>query len=292
MATFYHKPPLPFQGNKKNQLKNFISLLENMKIDGIINEKTVFYDVFGGSGLLANTIKTYFPNNRVVWNDYDDYQSRLNTIEITQKIKDEIYKEVIQYINRTEKINKQDKDKILQIINRYDESEVDILTLSSSLLFSGNYAHNMEQLKKYSFYNKFTVARLIKKGYLEGVERVKMDFNDLIDSIPKELRDNNNAFLILDPPYLQTNVDGYSVKYWTLKSFLTLITKIFKPFVLFSSSNSDIIEFLDFINTIKGFEYLQGYKIMKAHLSLNKSVQLKDDFMIYLCNRMGLFENL
>lgn len=96
-------------------------------------------------------------------------------------------------------------------------------------------------LKKSQLYKRFSTKRLDKSGYLEGVERVKMDFVELLESIPQALKEKGEAFLILDPPYLQTRDVGYSVR-WKLTIFLTLLTKIQKPYILFSSEKSDILE--------------------------------------------------
>lgn len=41
----WHKPPLAFQGNKKNQLKRFRGVLQNLNI----TPETVLVDVFGGA---------------------------------------------------------------------------------------------------------------------------------------------------------------------------------------------------------------------------------------------------
>lgn len=287
MAKFYKTPPLTFQGNKKNMLKNFIHLLENMKLDGQITDKTVFYDVFGGSGLLANTVKHFFPQNRVIWNDFDDYQSRLDKIEITQKIKDEIYEKVMIEFNKKERLNNEEIAKIHEILDSHNEADIDFLNLSSNLLFGGNYVRKKEDFKKCLLYNNLSLKRLDKSGYLEGVERVKMDFVELLDSIPQELKEKGEAFLILDPPYLQTSDVGYSVR-WKIRSFLTLIKRIFKPYILFSSESSDILEFIEFLKNNGGFETFREYKITKAKLNINS----KDDFMIYSCNRVGLFESV
>ncbi|MBS4276041.1 DNA adenine methylase [Campylobacter vulpis] len=79
MLKEYKTSPLAFNGNKKNMLKLFKEALEDMKC--YVNENTIFYDVFGGSGLLSHETKRNFPNNEVVWNDFDDFQSRLDMLK-------------------------------------------------------------------------------------------------------------------------------------------------------------------------------------------------------------------
>lgn len=70
----YQTAPLSFLGQKKNMLKVFFRVLEKyFKIDNDM----VFLDLFGGSGLLSHHLKCRYPNNRVVWNDFNNYAERL-----------------------------------------------------------------------------------------------------------------------------------------------------------------------------------------------------------------------
>ncbi len=67
----YTQAPLPFIGQKRNFIKQFISILnDNIKTDG---EGWTIVDVFGGSGLLAHVSKNIKPEARVIYNDYDRY---------------------------------------------------------------------------------------------------------------------------------------------------------------------------------------------------------------------------
>ena len=78
----YKRAPLPFMGQKRNFIKKIKAVLSEKKID----RDTVFIDVFGGSGLIAHNIKTWYEGNEVIWNDFDDYQKRFDNIEITKEI--------------------------------------------------------------------------------------------------------------------------------------------------------------------------------------------------------------
>ncbi len=73
-------PPLPFVGNKKYFSKIYLEFLDFALLNGVINEQTIFLDCFGGSGWLSHITKQRFPKNRVIWNDYDNYQGRLEKI--------------------------------------------------------------------------------------------------------------------------------------------------------------------------------------------------------------------
>ncbi len=61
MNKNYSQSPLPFQGQKRRFVKHFKDSLRNY------NDKYVFVDLFGGSGLLSHTVKTVFPNAKVVY---------------------------------------------------------------------------------------------------------------------------------------------------------------------------------------------------------------------------------
>lgn len=105
-------------------------------------------------------------------------------------------------------------------------------------------------MRKRAFYNRFTKTGTTRNahGYLAGVIRVSVDWQQLADSLA-ELKQSNKLVLILDPPYLSTNTTGYKIDYWTLRSFMQVISLIKSsghPFILFSSSKSNILEYLEF----------------------------------------------
>lgn len=76
----YNKAPLPFQGQKRNFLKQFREALKKFP------ENAVYVDLFGGSGLLSHTVKQLYPDSQVIWNDFDNYAERLKNIEKTNGI--------------------------------------------------------------------------------------------------------------------------------------------------------------------------------------------------------------
>lgn len=54
----YTTAPLPFQGQKRNFIKQFKEALKAYPKDAI------YIDLFGGSGLLSHTVKTTYPGQR------------------------------------------------------------------------------------------------------------------------------------------------------------------------------------------------------------------------------------
>ncbi|TQR28469.1 hypothetical protein DMB92_09135 [Campylobacter sp. MIT 99-7217] len=282
--VFYSKPPLVFQGNKKNALKNVIKLIKEIKQSG--QKDYIFIDAFGGSGLLSNTFKYYFPENEVIFNDFDDYTSRLEKIPQTNEILS-FLKNELKNFKTNEKIYGNTKEKILAYLQQKEkeDKELDYLSISSFVLFSGDYAKNFKELAKKSWFYKNGEINRNAQGYLEGVKRVKMDFKELLN----EYKDNKNAFLILDPPYLQTNTQSYKAGYYRLSDFLALIDFIRPPYILFSSLKSDILDFLAWYDTKN--DRLKNRKILSSSLGFPKTIEKAVDYMIYELNAKS-FQNL
>lgn len=280
----YIKPPLPFMGNKKNQLKHINEVLDNMYYDGLITKDTIFYDVFGGSGLVSHFIKQKFRDNRVIWNDFDNYKARLDIIDITESIRDRCAKEIIKADKKQDLLTESTKARIQEILSEYREDELDCITLSTYFLFAGHYAKTKDELIAKVKYNRMAFGSLNAKWYLDGVERVQIDAIDLLKSIEKE-RESGKAFLVLDPPYLQTISGNYAASF-TLKQFLEMIELITKPFILFSNKKSDILPFIEFFRKYDKKQIFDNYTFDKSFNSMGS-----DDYMIYTSLRKGLFEN-
>ena len=70
----YNQAPLPFQGQKRRFLKSFKEALKSFPSDA------VYVDLFGGSGLLSHTVKSVYPEAKVIYNDFDNYSERLKNI--------------------------------------------------------------------------------------------------------------------------------------------------------------------------------------------------------------------
>lgn len=276
----YNKPPLPFMGNKKNMLKHIKQVLQDMQGDGYINDETIFLDVFGGSGLISHNIKQWYPKNRVIWNDYDNYQKRLDNISNTEILRAKIY-EVFGVNDQKEKATQAQKQEILNFIKDFEAKGhyVDYVSLSTYLLFCGTYADSFESLSKNGFYNRVPKDPLCEaKDYLQGVERVQQDFKALLDSYSHI----QNKLLILDPPYLQTQIGNYK-DCFKLGQFFELIQRVSKPYVFFGSENSDIIESFDYFKAHNN--ELEGYTYNEAYLSVGGK-----DYILYPQGR-SLFEN-
>lgn len=184
---FFNKPPLSFVGNKKNQLKNFKKVLSLMQDSGYITKDTVFYDIFGGSGLLSHETKRLFQNNKVVWNDYDNFKERLDNIESTEALRIKLLKALeiaaSVYLERAYgqgKVGKNTLELIKETLKSH-EGYFDAIYFSAQLLFSGDFCESKEAfLRRGFFYDRLSRSECEARGYLKGVERVQMDYKELV----------------------------------------------------------------------------------------------------------------
>lgn len=285
MNKVYNKAPLPFQGQKRNQVKNMREILKEFPDDAL------YLDVFGGSGLLSQLIKQEKPKARVIYNDFDNYTERLLHIDDTNELLAKIY-EILRLYPRSRKISNDDKYKILNIIKNFDGYK-DYLTLSSHLLFSGGYVLNYNELAKKPFFKpKSTIHPVYNaEDYLKGVKIVKKDGFELL----KEY-ENKDCVLVLDPPYLQTKTEGYNQSF-KLKDFLNLVCFIKEPYILFGSHKSDIMPFFEFANKKSNLSLTKNYKIKQSSLSTTtKGNKNMIDYVIYKANNewvslYGAFKN-
>lgn len=252
-------------------LKHIKQALETMRADGEIDGESIFIDVFGGSGLVAHNIKQWYPRNQVIWNDYDNYQARLDHIAQTESLRAWLYEKVGggEYRNT---IPKEIKQEILAHIHALETQGeyIDYAVLSSYLLFSGRYARDFIELSKGTFFSKISATRLSAQGYLHGVERVSLDFIDLLDSY----KSYKNKCLILDPPYLQTQVGNYK-DHFSLGQFFSLIERVQRPYLFFGSDRSDTIEVFEYLK--RYHKELEGWTFNSAYLLGGNNT----DYIIY-----------
>ena len=273
MKTF-SQAPLPFQGQKRKFLKDFKSALDQF------SSNATYVDLFGGSGFLSHTVKQHLPDAKVIYNDFDGYSYRLDNVENTNAILHDI-REITKDLPDTVKITDEYKKRIIDRINQ-EPGFVDCITISSSLLFSMNYVTEKEAFTKQTFYNNVKQTDYVVDGYLDGVDRVKMDYRDLF----AEYRDKKNVVFLIDPPYLSTDVSTYNKKdYWKLADYLNVLKCIEdSAYFYFTSNKSQIIELCDWME-------LNGYckNPFDGSVTVTKGTQLNrnsrySDIMIYKNN--------
>ena len=244
MKKVFNQAPLPFMGQKRRFANEFKVALRGF------GDKTVFVDLFGGSGLLSHITKSIRPDATVIYNDYDGYHKRIENIPRTNSLISSI--QAFTCNSPKGKIIKEPyRAAILDLISQESRTGfVDYITLSSSLLFSMNYATSFEQLSKQSFYNTIRQGNYNADGYLEGIEIVKKDYTELF----QHWKHHPNVVFLVDPPYLSTEVGSYSC-YWRLANYLdVLLTVRGTSYFYFTSNKSSILELCEWIETNLGTE--------------------------------------
>ena len=239
MKKVFTSAPLPFMGQKRKFLKQFMPALKQFP------HNAVYVDLFGGSGLLSHTVKTYYPEAKVVYNDFDNYSERLANIDKTNVLLSDI-REILKD-HPKDKIIKDDlRDKILMRVKKEDETGyVDYITLSSSILFAMNYATCFNKIEKSTLYNCVRQSNYTAEGYLDGIEVVRTDYKILFENY----KNLPNVVFLVDPPYLSTDTSTYK-GYWKLKDYLDVLNVLEGTnYFYFTSNKSQIVELCEWIES-------------------------------------------
>ena len=267
----YTTPPLPFRGNKRNFIKEFRKVIQNFK------DIEVVVDLFGGSGLLSRAAKDVLPHARVIYNDFDNYTQRIENIERTNEILD-LIRPLIEGLKKEQRLPEETKNKILDLISEQEKKGfVDYITLSSGLLYSGQFATSLETLSKHLFFKHVRQTPYSAEGYLDGLEITCKDFRELFE----EFKDREKVLFLLDPPYLQTDMDTYhNSDFWTLGETLDVVRMMMgSKFIFFTSDKSDIPELLDWLNSnFSGFDFVKKAEIHKRTNFIDK-IHHYEDYM-------------
>lgn len=230
--------PLPFMGQKRRFLKEVKQVIEKC------SENTVFVDLFGGSGLLSHTIKGYFPNAMVVYNDYDNYRKRLENIRQTNQLIADI-RSILSDSPKDKKVLEPKRSQIIERVAKEEKQNewVDYITLSSSILFSMKYVLSLEALKKETLYNCVRMTDYTADGYLDGLIVESTDYKKVFD----KYRNEANVIFLVDPPYLSTEVGTYK-NYWKLKDYLDVLDVLDGTnYLYFTSNKSQIVELCEWM---------------------------------------------
>jgi site-specific DNA-adenine methylase len=246
MSKNFNQSPLPFQGQKRRFQNEFKAALKQF------SDAPLFVDIFGGSGLLSNWVKQQCPDAKVVYNDFDSYHLRIANIERTNALLAK-FRVILGDAPVDKVISKEAKAAILKAVKLEEKTTgyVDYITISSSLLFSMNYATNFDDLSKQTMYN------VVRKNdyepapdYLAGIDVVCMDYRELFD----RWKHIDGVVFLIDPPYLSTDCGTYG-NYWKLANYLDVL-QVLKGtnYFYFTSNKSSILELTDWIEKNLGGE--------------------------------------
>lgn len=269
--------PLPFRGTKRYYVRRFKEVLKNRG-----GQVCTVVDLFGGSGLLSRVAKDMLPAARVIYNDYDNFRQRLEHIEQTNELLD-ILRPLVREVPTDKKVPNETRAEILRIFREREQNGlfVDYITLSGSLLFSGNWANSYEVFAKHTLYNRMVATNYNADNYLAGLEIVSKDYRELF----AEHKDHENTLFLLDPPYLQTDVNAYSGEtYWQLKDYLDVLTLLDgTKYIFFTSGKSQIIDFCHWINKrFPDAKLLDGAEITEQNSRVNEFAAYKDIMIVKL----------
>lgn len=268
MNKRFSSSPLPFRGSKRYYVKRFREVLAQAQ------DVEVIIDLFGGSGLLSRVAKDMLPNCRVIYNDFDHYDERLANVANTNALLRSIAP-LVTSVPDNKKVPAETKKNILKLCAEAEKTHtVDYITLSASLLFSGNWAQSYEQMSKQTMYNRMVRTDYDVTNYLQGLEVTHCDYRELFD----KYKTNKKALFLLDPPYLQTEHSAYKADtYWQLKDYLDVLALLDgTKFVLFTSGKSQIIELCKWINQNYDAALLQGSQKYEQNSRVNNFAAYKD----------------
>lgn len=273
MKKLYLSAPLPFVGQKRMFAREFIKVLEQFK------DKTVFVDLFGGSGLLSHITKHQRPDATVVYNDFDGYRRRLEAIPQTNALLADL-RAIAKDIQHHKPITGAARERILERIIREERQTgyVDFITISSSLMFSMKYQLSVEGMKKETLYNNIRKADYqLCPDYLDGLTITSCDYKELYE----KYKDVPGVVFLVDPPYLSTEVGTYKM-YWRLSDYLDVLNVLRDmPFVYFTSNKSSIIELCEWLgeNKTLGNPFKNCGKVeFNAHMNYSSKYT---DIMLY-----------
>lgn len=280
MRKLYLSAPLPFVGQKRMFVKEFIKVLEQYP------EDAVFVDLFGGSGLLSHITKCQKPNATVVYNDFDDYRHRLANIPRTNLLLADL-RTIVGDMPKHCCIKGEKRDNIFARLEQEEREYgyIDFITISSALMFSMKYKLSIPEMKKEALYNNIRKADYpLSMDYLEGLDIVSADYKEVYE----RYKNIPNVVFLVDPPYLSTEVGTYKM-YWKMSDYLDVLTVLRdKDFIYFTSDKSSIIELCEWIGANKtiGNPFEDCKKVeFNAHMNYNAKYT---DIMLYK-KRSSLF---
>ena len=156
---------------------------------------------------------------------------------------------------------------------------IDLNCLISWLLYSGKQVGSIEELLKETLYHSLRRSDVpIADGYLDGLEITRETYATLL---PKYTADPRCLF-ILDPPYICTMQGAYrNDTYFGMVQFLRLMQHVRPPFIFFSSTRSELLDYLNLViaEHYPGWERFAGYQVISVEKRLNKTAQYEDNLV-------------
>jgi len=259
----YKSAPLPFQGQKRFFIRKFKEALKDYPSDA------TYVDLFGGSGLLSHTVKSVYPDAKVVYNDFDHFRNRLAAIGQTNAILENLRSLDLE-TPRGKKLIPADHKKVSQVLTLANsKGYVDWISLSGSLKFSMNYGHKLDDFTKDAMYNTIRKSNFSNaEDYLEGITVVRSDYKKLF----KMYKSNSKVVFLVDPPYLSTDTATYSREdYWKLRDYLDVLDLLHDhSYFYFTSNKSQVVELCEWVET-RTSQNANPFKNATCEMTSNKT---------------------
>ena len=272
----FKRAPLPFVGQKRMFLNHFKAILnEQIPGDG---EGWTIIDTFGGSGLLSHTAKQLKPRARVIYNDFDGYAERIKHIDDINRLRAQIAALLVDIPCQKRITDKALKAQIIDTIKAFD-GYVDLASLASWLLFSSQQVGSFDELCKKDFWHRVRASDYPSAdGYLDGVEVVSESFHTLL---PRFTADPKAVFVI-DPPYLCTKQESYKqAHYFDLIDFLRLINITRPPYIFFSSTKSEFVRFIEYMqqDKVDNWQAFDGAQRVAINAAIRGGCEYEDNMV-------------
>ena len=212
------KPPLPFVGHKGHWVS------ELSEIASSLPENYTVFDVFGGSGVCAHCFKQARPDLNVVWNDFDNYQARLDHVDQTESLRQRLLDGLGRPVPKgafKPPMTDEQRDFVFKTLDAHQTQFgfVDEQTVSRWFYLYPLKTHKLRSSTG-KMYNRIPVVPLRAAAcasWLTDVRRTSVAFSGLDTQFtfptfciyPRTFIPSQDALFVFDPPYLATGCNDY-----------------------------------------------------------------------------------
>ena len=185
MSKKSEKIPLGCMGNKKYELKSLLPIIESN-----IDDKTIFIEPFCGSCIVSYSVFKKHNNIEFHVNDIDEKRIKFYTDMRSEEEINKLYE-------LEKKIEKEGEDTYYDIIKGNDEYITYIISRRISAFRYGLFPTT----------KKLIISKIPDKwnSFFKQSKITCLDYKEILE----KYKYNENAFIYLDPPYLDSYNSGY-----------------------------------------------------------------------------------
>lgn len=265
--------PLGCMGSKKNELKRLLPIIKPQ-----LNDNTIFIEPFCGSSIVSFNI--YKLNNKLQFhiNDNDYFRIKFYNKMKNENDRNDLY-------NLEKEILKQGEQFYYNIVKnneRNEESEYNKYVISKRI---HSFRHGLFPTTKKIILHDISINWI---NFFNNSIITNYDYKDILD----KYKDNENAFIYLDPPYLDSYNGSYGAYKTEDKSIITDNTGMYIIFleylknckckVLFSINSNAITRYLykDYIKD----NYQHIYQSTQIKKNNNKTEAKRKEGILIISN--------